>query len=109
MAVKFGVAMGCNVTVISRGTNKKDEAIKRLGAHAFIDSTDKAVWAAHTEAFDQIIDTISAEHDISAYMKLLAINGTMIMVGAAPNDSKFSAFDFIPRRKSLVGSIIGGI
>ena len=42
-------------------------------------------------------------------MKLLAINGVMIMVGAAPNDTKFSAFDFIPRRKSLVGSLIGGI
>lgn len=52
MAVKFGVAMGCHVTVISRGTKKKDEAIKRLGAHEFIDSTDKTVWAAHTEAFD---------------------------------------------------------
>lgn len=109
MAVKFGVAMGCHVTVISRGTKKKDEALKLLGAHEFIDSTDKTVWAAHTEAFDQIINTISAEHDISSYMKLLAINGVMIMVGVPPNDTKFSAFDFIPRRKSLVGSIIGGI
>ncbi len=49
MAVKFGVAMGCDVTVISRGTAKKEEAISRLGAHHFIDSTDPASFAASAE------------------------------------------------------------
>jgi len=52
MAVKFGLAMGCHVTVISRGTGKKDEALKRLGAHDFLDSTNKEEWDAAKERFD---------------------------------------------------------
>jgi uncharacterized zinc-type alcohol dehydrogenase-like protein len=109
MAVKFGVAMGCDVTVISRGTAKKEEAISRLGAHHFIDSTDTDAWNAAKESFDRIVDTISAEHDIKNYMSLLAINGMLILVGAPPKPFPLGAFDFIPRRKGLVGSLIGGI
>ena len=52
MAVKFGVAMGCHVTVISRGPAKKEEAMKVLGAHDFLDSTDAEAWAAAAERFD---------------------------------------------------------
>lgn len=52
MAVKFGVAMGCHVTVISRGTAKKEEAMTRLGAHDFLDSTNKEAWDAAKERFD---------------------------------------------------------
>ena len=59
MGVKFGVAMGCHVTVISRGTAKKEDALTRLGAHDFLDSTNKEAWAASKERFDQIMDTIS--------------------------------------------------
>ena len=109
MAVKFGVAMGCHVTVISRGSAKKEEAISRLGAHAFLDSTDPVAWAAAKENFDQIVDTISGDHDIKAYMGLLAINGKLILVGGSPVPFNLGAFDFIPRRKSIVGSLIGGI
>ena len=109
MAVKFGVAMGAHVTVISRGTAKKDEAMSRLGAHDFIDSTDKAQLAAAAERFDRIVDTISADHDIGALMKTVNIDGKLILVGAPPTPLTISAFDLIVRRKSLVGSLIGGI
>ncbi len=109
MAVKFGVALGCHVTVISRGTAKKAEAISVLGAHDYLDSTDKEAWAAAAERFDQIIDTISADHDIKSYMSTLNINGKHILVGGSPSPIVIGAFDFIVRRKQLVGSLIGGI
>ncbi len=64
MAVKFGVAMGAHVTVISRGTAKKEEAINRLGAHAYVDSTDAESIKSASNTFDRIIDTISADHNI---------------------------------------------
>lgn len=60
MAVKFGVAMGCHVTVLSRGTKKRDEALKILKAHDFVDVTDAAAVKAKGEAFSHIVDTISA-------------------------------------------------
>jgi uncharacterized zinc-type alcohol dehydrogenase-like protein len=81
MAVKFAVAMGCHVTVISRGSGKKEEALKNLGAHDFIDSTDPEAWAAASEKFDQILDTIAADHDVKSYMSKLKVNGKLIMVG----------------------------
>jgi uncharacterized zinc-type alcohol dehydrogenase-like protein len=64
MAVKFGVALGAHVTVISRGSGKKDEAINRLGAHAFVDSTDADQIKGVFNTFDRIVDTISADHNI---------------------------------------------
>jgi len=75
MAVKFAKAMGCVVTVISRGTAKKDEAINKLGADDYIDSKDPAQCAARAESLDRIINTISADHDLNLYMNLLDING----------------------------------
>lgn len=65
MAVKIGKAMGCHVTVISRGTGKKEDAMTSLGADAFIDSTDSAQMGAHPEEFSHIVDTISAEHNVN--------------------------------------------
>jgi uncharacterized zinc-type alcohol dehydrogenase-like protein len=109
MAVKFAVAMGCEVTVLSRGTAKKEEAISRLGAHHFINSSDKDELKAHANTFDRIIDTIAAEHDIRALIATVATNGIMIMVGAPPAPFMVHAFDLIPKRKQLVGSLIGGI
>lgn len=109
MAVKFAVAFGCHVTVISRGTAKKEESISRLGAHDFVDSTDKEAMNAKKETFDRIVDTISADHDVNALMATLAVDGKLILVGASPSPLPVSAFAFIVRRKSLVGSLIGGI
>jgi alcohol dehydrogenase (NADP+) len=60
MGVKFGVAMGCHVTVVSRGPSKKDEAMNKLGAHAFLDSKDDAAMKAAGSTFDFILDTVAA-------------------------------------------------
>lgn len=109
MAVKFGLAWGCPVTVLSRGASKKEEAVSRLGATAFIDVTDAAAVKAAAESFDMIIDCIPAEHDLGLYLGMLDINGTMAVVGASPTPLPVHLFSLIARRKSLVGSMIGGM
>ena len=109
MAVKFGLAFGSSVTVISRGSHKKQSALTELKATHYIDSTDVAAMTAAAGTFDFIIDTISAEHDVSAMMGLLATNGKCVMVGAPPSPFNVHAFSFIGGRKTLSGSLIGGI
>lgn len=109
MAVKFGVAMGCHVTVLSRGMAKKEEAMSKLGAHAFVDVTDPAQVKEVQDSFAHIVDTIAAKHDINMYMNMLDINGQCIMVGASPEPLPIHSFSYIAKRKSLVGSLIGGI
>lgn len=109
MAVKFAVAFGCHVTVLSRGTAKKEEALTKLGAHDFVDSTNPEAMKAVAEKFDRIVDTISADHDINALLATVAVDGKLILVGASPSPLPVSAFGVIVRRKSLVGSLIGGI
>lgn len=109
MAVKFGVAFGADVTVISRGTSKRDGSLKELKANHYIDSTDKAAMDAAAGTFDFLLDTIAADHDISAMMGLLRTNGKCVLVGAPPNPFNVHAFSFIGGRKTLSGSLIGGI
>jgi len=109
MAVKFGVAMGCHVTVLSRGTGKKEEALTKLGAHDFVDVTDAEAVKAHGMTFNHILDTIAAPHDLGMYFKMLDYDGLIIMVGLCPEPLKVGAFDYIAQRKGLVGSYIGGI
>lgn len=109
MAVKFAVAMGCDVTVLSRGTAKKEEAINRLGAHHFINSSVQEETKEAANRFDRIIDTIAAEHDVRALLHMTATNGKVIMVGAPPAPFMVHAFDLIPKRKVLAASMIGGI
>lgn len=108
MAVKFGVAFGAEVTVLSSSASKKDDALK-LGAHKFIVTKDEEQFKSVTGYFDFIIDTVSAEHDYNQYIMLLATNGVHICVGAPPTPSQISSFSLIMGRKSLVGSLIGGI
>ncbi|HEY5535351.1 MAG TPA: NAD(P)-dependent alcohol dehydrogenase [Ignavibacteria bacterium] len=108
MAVKFGAAFGAEVTVLSSSLSKKDDALK-LGAHKFIVTTDMEQLKSVTDYFDFIIDTVSAEHNYNFYLTLLRTNGTHICVGAPPTPSEFSAFGLIMGRKSLAGSLIGGI
>ena len=109
MAVKLGVAMGAHVTVLSRGTAKKEEAMTRLGAHAYVDVTDPAQVKAHADTFSHIVDTISAPHDVNMYLGMADFDGKVIMVGASPEALPVHSFAYIVKRKSLVGSLIGGI
>ena len=108
MAVKFGVAFGAEVTVLSTSADK-EEAAKALGAHHFIVTKDKAQVASVKNSFDFILDTVSAEHDMGMYLAMLKTNGTHICVGAPSEPHKISAFSIIGGRKSVAGSGIGGI
>lgn len=108
MGVKFGVALGAEVTVLSTSARKEEDA-RKLGAHHFIVTSDPAQMKAATASFDFILDTVSAEHDYNQYLALLKIDGVHICVGAPPTPSALLAFSLIPGRKSIAGSTIGGI
>jgi uncharacterized zinc-type alcohol dehydrogenase-like protein len=108
MAVKIAASMGVDVTVLSRSANKEKDAAK-LGAHHFELTTDKDNMKRMGSSFNYIIDTVSAEHDYNEYLALLSTNGVMILLGAPPKPSEVSAFQLIGGRRSLVGSLVGGI
>ncbi|HUR92552.1 MAG TPA: NAD(P)-dependent alcohol dehydrogenase, partial [Gemmatimonadaceae bacterium] len=107
MGVKLARAMGAHVTVLSHSPGKRDDALK-LGADDFIATGDAAVFAQHKNRFDFILDTVSAVHDYNAYLRMLRLNGTMVLVGI-PDPSPVSAGPLVSRRRSLAGSSIGGI
>jgi alcohol dehydrogenase (NADP+) len=108
MAVKFGVAFGAEVTVLSTSASK-EAAAKALGTHHFVVTTDAAQVATVKGSFHFILDTVSAKHDMIMYMSLLKTNGVHICVGAPPEPHTISAFALIGGRKSVAGSGIGGI
>lgn len=108
MAVKFAAAFGAEVTMLSGSPSKEADA-KRLGAHKFALTSDKAVMESLKGEFDFILNTVSAEHSYSTYLDLLKTNGTMIIVGIPSEPAKIPAFDLITQRKSILGSMIGGI
>lgn len=108
MAVKFGVAFGAEVTVLSTSPKKEEDA-KKLGAHHFVVTTDPAQVKAAMGTFDFILDTVSAEHDFNMYLSLLRTNGIHICVGVPPKPAEIAAFSLLGGRKSLAGSGIGGI
>lgn len=108
MAVKFGVAFGAEVTVLSTSPKKEADA-KKLGAHKFVVTTDPEQLKNVTSYFDFILDTVSAEHDLQLYLSLLRTNGVHICVGAPSQPYAVSAFGLIMGRKSVAGSGIGGL
>ena len=108
MGVKLAVSMGAEVTMLSHTAAKEADA-KRLGAHKFVLTTDAAQTKAVTGYFDFILDTVSADHDYNFYLTLLRTNGNMVCVGAPPSPAQIPAFNLIFGRKSIGGSLIGGI
>jgi uncharacterized zinc-type alcohol dehydrogenase-like protein len=108
MAVKLAVAMGAEVTVISTSDRKKADA-ERMGASHFLINRDAGAMKAAFGKFDLIINTISATHEISTTMNLLGLNGTMVMLGLTTEDLPVRAMPLIMRRRSIAGSLIGGI
>ncbi|EOR96572.1 Alcohol dehydrogenase [Arcticibacter svalbardensis MN12-7] len=108
MAVKIGASMGAEVTVLSRSKSKEKDA-QELGAHHFEITTDKSTMERLANSFDFIIDTVSAQHDYNDYLALLNTNGVMIILGVPPTPSDVQAFQLIGGRRSLVGSLVGGI
>jgi alcohol dehydrogenase (NADP+) len=108
MGVKLAVSMGAEVTMLSHSASKETDA-KRLGAHQFILTSDAAQIKKVSGYFDFILDTVSADHDYNFYLGLLATNGIMVCVGAPPSPAQVPAFNLIFGRKSIAGSLIGGI
>lgn len=109
MGVKLAVALGAHVTVFTTSEGKVEDA-KRLGAHAVVISKDKAQMKAVRNSLDLILDTVSAPHDIEAEMSLLRLDGVLCLLGGSPEPHPSPApFTFILKRRSLAGSLIGGI
>jgi len=108
MGVKFGVAFGAEVTVLSTSPKKEADA-KKLGAHHFVVTSDPEQIKAAQGTFDFILDTVSAEHDFNMYLSLLKTDGTMICVGVPSKPAEIAAFSLLAGRKSVAGSGIGGI
>lgn len=108
MAVKFADAFGAHVVVFTTTPSKKADAI-RLGADEVVISRNADEMQKHAESFDFILDAVSADHDINAYINLLRRDGNITLVGAPEKPLAVSAFGLIMRRRSLAGSIIGGI
>nr|WP_068887077.1 NAD(P)-dependent alcohol dehydrogenase [Pedobacter panaciterrae] len=108
MAVKIAASMGADVTVLSRSKSKEKDAAE-LGAHHFELTTDPENMKKLGNSFNFIIDTVSAEHDYNEYLALLRTNGVMVLLGVPPKPSDVAAFHLIGGRRSLVGSLVGGI
>jgi uncharacterized zinc-type alcohol dehydrogenase-like protein len=108
MGVKFARAFGAHVVVFTRSDSKVEDAL-RLGAHEVVNSTDPEAMGAHAGTFDFILDTVSADHDLNQYIQLLGMNGNLTLVGAPENPAPVSAFGLLFGRKSVSGSLIGGI
>lgn len=108
MAVKLAVAMGADVTVISRSTKKETEA-KALGAKGILASTDEEAMTAAANAFDLIIDTVPTAHDINAYTPLLDVDGSLVIVGQVGPTGELNSMPMIFGRRRVAGSLIGGI
>ncbi|UCD61201.1 MAG: NAD(P)-dependent alcohol dehydrogenase [Flavobacteriaceae bacterium] len=109
MAIKLADALGAHVTLFSRSTNKIDDA-KALGADEIIISTDESQMQSAMGRFDVIIDTVPYEHDLNPYVGTLNTNGTLVVVGyLGPLDPMLVTVPLIMGRKSVAGSLIGGI
>jgi uncharacterized zinc-type alcohol dehydrogenase-like protein len=106
LAVKMAVALGATTTVISRSQDKRDDA-RKLGAHGLIVSTDTQRMATARDTFDVVIDTISAPHDLAPYLKLVAMDGTLSLLGYL-GPVTVEAMDLLVGRKKLSSAGSGG-
>jgi uncharacterized zinc-type alcohol dehydrogenase-like protein len=108
MGVKFARAFGAHVVLFTTSPSKSADG-KRLGAHEVVVSRNADEMKAHAGSFDFILDCVSAEHDINAYLQLLKLDGTLCLVGAPEKPLPVSAFSMLLPRKQFAGSGIGGI
>lgn len=108
MAVKLAASMGAEVTVLSTSKTKEQDA-RRLGAQDFVVSLDPKNLDALANRFDFILDAVSAPHDLNAYLNLLRRDGVLALVGVPPKPIPVQAFSLVLKRRTLAGSVIGGI
>ena len=107
MAVKFAVAMGAEVTMLSTSPSKEADA-RKLGAHNFVLSTDEAAMKKLESHFDVVLDAVSGNHDYEIYLKLLDVSGKLLVVGLPKDQPKVNTFELIKNRRCIIGSMIGG-
>lgn len=107
LGVKFAVAFGAEVTMLSTSPSKEADA-RKLGAHNFVLTSDKEQLKKYKGYFDVVLNTVSANHSYTTYIDLLALNGKMLVVGLPPKASEVPAGHLLTNRRSIVGSMIGG-
>jgi uncharacterized zinc-type alcohol dehydrogenase-like protein len=108
MGVKFAVAMGAEVTVLSHSPSKEKDALA-MGAHHFLSTKDEKIFAEHEKEFDVILNTVSAELDINLYLNLIKLHGTLVVIGLPGKPYAVHVGSLVNGRRSIGGSMIGGI
>jgi uncharacterized zinc-type alcohol dehydrogenase-like protein len=108
MGVKFAHAMGAHTVLFTTSEGKIADG-KRLGADEVVISRNPDAMSKHAGSFDMILDTVSADHDLNAYLALLKLDASMVVVGAPPNPQPVNVFNLLMPRRNLAGSLIGGI
>jgi len=108
MGLKLAHAMGAHVVLFTTSAHKAEDA-KRLGAAEIVLSNNPAQMENHANTFDFILDTVSADHDVNAYLNLLKRDGTMVLVGAPNTPVGVASFSLIFKRRNFAGSLIGGL
>jgi uncharacterized zinc-type alcohol dehydrogenase-like protein len=108
MGVKFAHAFGAHTVVFTTSPSKQEDAL-RLGADEVVISSDANEMAKHAGSFDFILDAVSAEHDINAYLQLLGLDGNLTLVGAPEKPLPLSSINLLFGRRNLSGSLIGGL
>jgi len=108
MGLKFAHSFGAHTVLFTTSAGKEADA-KRLGADEVVISTDPDAMAKQKSSFDFVLDCVSAPHDLNAYLALLRLDGTLCQVGLPEQPLPVSAFSLITNRRSLAGSMIGGM
>ena len=107
MGVKFAVAMGAEVTLLSTSPSKEKDA-RKLGAHHFVLSNDEDAMKKQESYFDTVLDAVSGNHNYEMYLKLLGVQGKLLVVGLPAEEPKLNPFELIKNRRCIIGSMIGG-
>ena len=108
MGVKFAVAMGAEVTVLSHSPNKEADALA-MGAHHFVSTKSTYELKKHEKEFDVILNTVSAEININEYLACLKLHGTLVVIGLPGKPYALEVGSLVNGRRSIGGSMIGGI
>jgi alcohol dehydrogenase (NADP+) len=108
LAVKLAHALGAEVTVLSQSLSKEKDG-RRMGADHYYATSDPAIFQTLARSFDLIINTVSVNLDVDAYLSTLRVDGTMVNVGAPAEADRLRAFSLISGRRSLSGSNVGGL
>jgi uncharacterized zinc-type alcohol dehydrogenase-like protein len=106
--VQIAAAMGAEVTVLSQTLSKREDGL-RFGAKHYHATSERSTFSELASSFDLILNTVSANLNVDAYLRLLRVDGTLINVGAPSKPDSFNAFSLIGARRSIAGSAIGGI